>query len=274
MNIWKLFKRDFRHSPNMSRPNTNNNNNFPSQNTNLYDHSSSINSNSQMSVYNNQCYATPHQQHMQQHTNINHMLSPRAPASNALNHQYQYAKKHQQPGQFPPYQDSKLNRFMNMWQRNHRVDPNPPLSPVSNSNNFRLSMHTPQQQSKPFVFDRKAIESSSSVWRDPNIVPFVGQSQVSPNEQQPQPQPPPPPPQQQQQRTSVAMRTPVTVTEPPVMESPKLSSWLPGLFHFKQPKVCSLECEARDEREAIGKISQVLQEVRALDVNIDFRIPY
>jgi hypothetical protein len=239
----------------MSRPNTNNNNNFPSRNTNTFDHSSHINGNSQMSVYNSQYYAMSNHQHQhmqQQHTNINHMLSPRAPASSALNHQYQYAKKHQQPYQFPPYQDSKLNRFMNMWQRNHRVDPNPPSSPASTSNNFRLSMHTPQQQQKPFVFDRKAIELSSSVWRDTNVVSFVGQPQV------------PPPNDLHQQRASVTMRTPPTVTEPPVMESPKLSSWLPGLFHFKQPKVCSLECEARDEREAIGKISQVLQEVRTL----------
>jgi hypothetical protein len=229
----------------MSRPNTNNNNNFSAPNTNMFDYLSPTSGNSQMSVYNTQYYAMPHPQHIQQHTNINHMLSPRAPASSALNHQYQYAKKHQQPYQHPPYQDSKLNRFMNMWQRNHRIDPNPPSSPAASSNSFRLSMHTPQQQQKPFVFDRKAIESSSSVWKDPNVVPFVAPPPASPSE-----------------RVSAAMRTPPTVTEPPVMESPKLSSWLPGLFHFKQPKVCSLECEARDEREAIGKISQVLQEVR------------
>lgn len=51
-------------------------------------------------------------------------------------------------------------------------------------------------------------------------------------------------------------------TTPRQQGSPRLSSWLPGLFHFKQPKVCSIDCAARDEREAIGKIKQVLEEVR------------
>ncbi|KAI9309320.1 kinase-like domain-containing protein [Cunninghamella echinulata] len=44
-----------------------------------------------------------------------------------------------------------------------------------------------------------------------------------------------------------------------IAESPRLS-WLPGLFHFKKPKVCSINCFAKDENEAIGKISQIIQE--------------
>ncbi|CAO3621890.1 unnamed protein product [Cunninghamella echinulata] len=44
-----------------------------------------------------------------------------------------------------------------------------------------------------------------------------------------------------------------------VAESPRLS-WLPGLFHFKKPKVCSINCFAKDESEAVGKISQIVQE--------------
>lgn len=193
-----------------------------------------------MSVY-NPYYAIPQYtappQQQQQHMNINHMLSPRAPASSALNHHntHQYARKNSfapAPPPQQPQQDSKLNRFMHMWQRNHtnRVEPN----------NHRLSM--PQQQP---IFDRKAIEASSSVWRDPSQVPLLNS-----------------PIYDKQQRTSNLRAQPPPTVEPNnTMSSPKLSSWLPGLFHFKQPKVCSLECEARDEREAIGKISQVLEEV-------------
>lgn len=186
----------------------------------------------------------PQNQPPQQHMNINHMLSPRAPASSALNHhQFQYSRKN--PSHQP---DSKLNRFMNMWQRNHRIDPNPPSQ---QSSMFKVS-------SKPMIFDRKAIESSSSVWRDSVMYEA--------------PQPPSTPNHRQQRNRASFVSTSSRATQqqqPPllpqqqttVMESPKLSSWLPGLFHFKQPKVCSLECEARDEREAIGKISQVLEEV-------------
>lgn len=179
----------------------------------------------------NQYYAIPQYAPPppQQHMNINHMLSPRAPASSALNHlnTHQYSRKNSFT---PQQQDSKLNRFMHMWQRNHanRVEPN----------NHRLSMPQPQ----PPVFDRKAIESSSSVWKYPIQAPLLNS------------------PTYDRQRTSNLRTQP----EPNMLASPKLSSWLPGLFHFKQPKVCSLECEARDEREAIGKISQVLEEVNLI----------
>lgn len=227
-------------------------------------------------LFNNNQYYAPQQQHYahspQQHMNINHMLSPRAPASSVLN--YQYARYSQNPSSTtsssnrmtPPFmhhhQDTsthhtsytnsssgsqnKLNRFMQtIWHKSssNRVDPAVKLS-------------------QP-MFDRRAIESSSSVWRDQ--IPLLSHHQPSTNmfssaasndassvtrqrnsllKQQPQPM--------------------MTMEAPPVIVpiSPRLSSWLPGLFHFKQPKVCSLECEARDEREAIGKISQVLQEVR------------
>ncbi|KAI8049145.1 kinase-like domain-containing protein [Gilbertella persicaria] len=183
----------------------------------------------------------------QQHMSVNHMLSPRTPASSVLHQQNHHHSYKQQQHQYLPQQDSKLNRFMNMWQRNHRVDPTPPPS----QHTFRLSM-PPSPQQKSFCFDRKALESSSSVWKDPSV-----QTPLLYHEQSSTPK---------QKRSSFVMRSPqhqapsrVPHQEPP-MESPKLTSWLPGLFHFKQPKVCSLECEARDEREAIGKLSQVLQE--------------
>jgi hypothetical protein len=195
-----------------------------------------------------QPYHHQQQSQPQQHMNINHMLSPRAPASSALNHhQFQYSRKNSSH-----QQDSKLNRFINMWQRNHRIDPNPPTPQSQQSSMFKIS-------SKPMIFDRKAIESSSSVWRD-SVMYESNNSPTTPRQQRKQNRASfvsnssrSPQPFQQQQTTTV-------------MESPKLSSWLPGLFHFKQPKVCSLECEARDEREAIGKISQVLEEVITLSV--------
>ncbi|KAL9556857.1 hypothetical protein MBANPS3_001679 [Mucor bainieri] len=220
------------HSPILSRPNTNKF--LPT----MFD----------QQLYQHYVMPQPPPQQHQQHMNVNHMLSPRAPASSALNHhQFQYSRKnssHHQP-------DSKLNRFMNMWQRNHRIDPNPPSQ---QSSMFKVS-------SKPMIFDRKAIESSSSVWRD-SIMYEAPPPPSTPNQRQ----------QHQHNRASfVSTSSRATQQQqqqsplfPPqqttVMESPKLSSWLPGLFHFKQPKVCSLECEARDEREAIGKISQVLEE--------------
>jgi hypothetical protein len=138
-------------------------------------------------------YAIP-----QQHMNVNHMLSPRAPAT------HHFTRK-----------DSKLNKFMSILHRSNRIDP------------------------------RKTLESSSSVWKD--------MLNASP--------PPPTTPRQQDHHQRASFVLPPPLIDTPMIESPKLSSWLPGLFHFKQPKVCSLECEARDEREAIGKVSQVLHEV-------------
>ncbi|KAG1070654.1 hypothetical protein G6F42_026103 [Rhizopus arrhizus] len=170
----------------------------------------------------------PQHQPPQQHMNINHMLSPRAPASSALNHhQFQYSRKN--PSHQP---DSKLNRFMNMWQRNHRIDPNPPSQ---QSSMFKVS-------SKPMIFDRKAIESSSSVWRD-SVMYEAPQPPSTPNHRQ-----------QRNRASFVSISSRATQQQQPpllpqqqttVMESPKLSSWLPGLFHFKQPKVCLLECAGR-----------------------------
>ena len=179
----------------------------------------------------------------QQHMNINHMLSPRAPASSALT-THQFSRKNS----FAPPQDSKFNKFMHMWQRNstNRVDPVTP--------NYRLSMPQPPQ---PLAFDRKAIESSSSVWRDPNQAPILT---TTPKYDQVN--------MKQQRASFIKPQQPPSLpsADMSILSSPKLSSWLPGLFHFKQPKVCSLECEARDEREAIGKISQVLEEVSVVCV--------
>jgi hypothetical protein len=192
-------------------------------------------------LYNNQhqqYYAQQQQQQQyaqQQHMNINHMLSPRAPASSVLNYQYaRYSRSPKMSTTQPlTHQDSssnKLNRFMqNMWQRNNnKVDP------------VKLSQP---------MFDRKAIELSSSVWRDQ--IPIINNPPTSNMLADPV---------AARQRSSLLRHQ----QQQPIIEapaSPKLSSWLPGLFHFKQPKVCSLDCEARDEREAIGKISQVLEEV-------------
>ncbi|CAO3647242.1 unnamed protein product [Cunninghamella blakesleeana] len=44
-----------------------------------------------------------------------------------------------------------------------------------------------------------------------------------------------------------------------VSESPRLS-WLPSLFHFKKPKICSINCFAKDQKEALRKISHIVQE--------------
>lgn len=182
---------------------------------------------------NNPIYAMPQlinlqQQQQQQHMDISHMLSPRAPASSAINHYqgFQFSLKSKQP-----YQDSKLNKFMSILHRNNRIDPN----------------------RKSFVVDRKTLESSSSVWKDTQTSLLTAYEQP----------PPPTTPRQQDHHQRASFVLPPPLIDTPMIESssPKLSSWLPGLFHFKQPKVCSLECEARDEREAIGKVSQVLQEV-------------
>ncbi|KAI9275312.1 kinase-like domain-containing protein [Sporodiniella umbellata] len=123
-------------------------------------------------------------------------------------------------------EDSKLGRVMQLWPRN-KVDPQSPF------------MFRPATSNRPpYFLDRKTVESSSLVWNDPAHLPVMDS------------------PTRQTHRYSF---------NPPVQGKPsphstKRTSWLPGLFHFKQPKVCSLECEARDEREAIGKLSQVLQE--------------
>ncbi|KAI9304553.1 hypothetical protein BJ944DRAFT_266669 [Cunninghamella echinulata] len=54
-----------------------------------------------------------------------------------------------------------------------------------------------------------------------------------------------------------------------VSESPKLSSWLPGLFHFKQPKVCQLDCIAASEHEALQRVSYIVE--KYMDGKIDER---
>ncbi|CAO3598001.1 unnamed protein product [Absidia cylindrospora] len=46
----------------------------------------------------------------------------------------------------------------------------------------------------------------------------------------------------------------------PTIDSPKLSSWLPGLSHFKRPKICTINCSAKDDKEAFGKVAQVIRE--------------
>ncbi|KAI8337593.1 hypothetical protein BC941DRAFT_39307 [Chlamydoabsidia padenii] len=46
----------------------------------------------------------------------------------------------------------------------------------------------------------------------------------------------------------------------PTMDSPKLSSWLPGLSHFKRPKIYTIRCLAKDDKEAFGKLAQVIRE--------------
>lgn len=148
--------------------------------------------------------------HPQQHMNINHILSPRA-----IHHRREE----------PIDQDSKLSRMMQLWPKN-KVDPSSPVLRASR-----------------YLFDRKAVESSSLVWNDPVTLPPVLDG--------------PPSPSRQAHRYSF---NPPSLTKTSPHNHTKRTSWLPGLFHFKQPKVCSIECEARDEREAIGKLSQVLQE--------------
>jgi hypothetical protein len=105
------------------------------------------------------------------------------------------------------------------------------------------------------MFDRKAAESNSLVWNDPAQVTLLSPPPVFDM--------PPSPSARQAHRYSF---NPPSHAKPTALHihnsNAKRSSWLPGLFHFKQPKVCSIECEARDEREAIGKLSQVLQEVK------------
>lgn len=144
--------------------------------------------------------------------NINHILSPRA-----IHHRREE----------PIDQDSKLSRMMQLWPKN-KVDPSSPVLRASR-----------------YLFDRKAVESSSLVWNDPVTLPPVLDG--------------PPSPSRQAHRYSF---NPPSLTKTSPHNHTKRTSWLPGLFHFKQPKVCSIECEARDEREAIGKLSQVLQEVK------------
>ncbi|KAI9487825.1 MAG: kinase-like domain-containing protein [Benjaminiella poitrasii] len=218
------------------------------------------NRNSYMSA-NNQQFALPPPQVLntaydtQPHVYTNQLLSPKVSSSHQQGYQPTIKtplqqQQRKQPYQFPSFQqqDSKLNKFMNIWQRNHRVDPNIPFQ--NGAHPFRFSL---PQQPRQSPFDRKTAESSSSIWKENT----TRNSLVLPH-----------PSNYDQQQTpllsaagqSYNQKYSPSVIEPPLVESPKLTSWLPGLFHFKQPKVCSLECEARDEREAIGKISQVLKE--------------
>ncbi|CEG67504.1 Putative CAMK/CAMKL protein kinase [Rhizopus microsporus] len=172
-----------------------------------------------------QAYFHPQlQQHM---NNISHMLSPRVPSH------------HRRHNNDP--EDSQMSRMMHLWQRN-KVDPASPL------------------QRHQYVFDRTAIESSSLVWKDPSqAAPFLSPAfDVTPTSS----------PTTHRHAHRYSFNPPCHYVKPQQHTSPtvatsnnsKRTSWLPGLFHFKQPKVCSLECEARDEREAIGKLSQVLRE--------------
>lgn len=156
------------------------------------------------------------------------MLSPRVPSH------------HRRHNNDP--EDSQMSRMMHLWQRN-KVDPASPL------------------QRHQYVFDRTAIESSSLVWKDPSqAAPFLSPAfDVTPTSS----------PTTHRHAHRYSFNPPCHYVKPQQHTNPtvatsnnsKRTSWLPGLFHFKQPKVCSLECEARDEREAIGKLSQVLREV-------------
>lgn len=247
-------------------------------------------------------YYHPHLIHLQtpgQHTHIGHMLSPRAPPSGRMqpppyypppyyaqpamqldpippqpplptipsHHHHHYLQPvhppcspdprlmrhshHAPPAPAPSSPStssasgasgaSKFNRLIHLWQRN-RVEPTAKAHKASH----RLSMPTPQTQ---LEFDR--MQRSS-------VISPVPAAAVAPE----QPSHPPAPPHSPFLRHQSALLSP-SLSRPAATGSPRLSSWLPGLFHFKQPKVCSIDCIARDEHEAVGKITQVLEEVRS-----------
>lgn len=209
--------------------------------------------------------STPQQQ--QQHLNIAHMLSPRTPTRPFLVQPTTTASSHHQHYHYPTQfqssryastatstaatsdhasahsssssssnnnggEPSKLNRIMHLWQRN-KVEPVTAATNMKapNKGSHRLSMPAPIVQHPP-----------------PQHSPFQHRHDITTTGRPTLATPP--------MLTSTSR-----VSTPRQQGSPRLSSWLPGLFHFKQPKVCSIDCAARDEREAIGKIKQVLEEV-------------
>lgn len=201
------------------------------------------------------------QHHPEQHLNVAHMLSPRAPATRVFHahcqqpaiiasvpcHHHHYGggsgslnvypepcSSMLQPtasNQQPP---SKLNRLVHLWQRN-RVEP----SAKSPKASHRLSMPTPQTQleydrtMRPAVAqeDEEEINSSrNSACNAGYCCP--GHNRGGYYSVVPSPA----------AATCYSPRRPgsswsSSTTSRPSSSSPRLSSWLPGLFHFKQPKV-------------------------------------
>ncbi|KAI8388541.1 kinase-like domain-containing protein [Radiomyces spectabilis] len=146
---------------------------------------------------------------------------------------------------------NRFSRFTQLWQRYHhnRVDP----TIKSRQALHRLSMPIP---SPNLDFDRNPV-SAVSQWaqtpspqarreftvlsKESRALRMFGGS-LATNERQ------------------YYYSTASNSGEERAVDNSHLNSWLPGLFHFKQPKVCSIDCYAKDEREAVGKIAQVLEE--------------
>ncbi|KAI9317473.1 kinase-like domain-containing protein [Dichotomocladium elegans] len=181
------------------------------------------------------------QQPQHQFHHISHMLSPRTPTHQSVFHPLYNVQ--QQPGlpspSSPPlasldqqYASVPKNESCGraphpLWHRPNRIDPE-----TQHQHPFKALGN--QQQYLPFVFhDTSSIPESSTARRV---------TQPPPSALQPQPQPQPQP---QSQRTGSS--------------TPRLASWLPGLFHFKQPKVCSIDCLARDEQDAVAKVARVVE---------------
>lgn len=222
----------------------------------------------------------PPQQHQQQHMHIAHMLSPRVPVSHAMrsspfhprgyeaayassschhpppptSHQQQrhhlrqpsaasYAQYTQAPAPAPQYspdirlhhQDigtpssSKVNKFKHLLQRS-RVEPMLKSPKASH----RLSMPPPVQHN--MMVDYHAQFEQQQQQQQPGSPYTIASSSSRKNNV-------PSHPLMQNVSASLACEPRTAHSSRHVTTSagsPRLSSWLPGLFHFKQPRVRAL----------------------------------
>lgn len=183
----------------------------------------------------------------QQHLGVEHMISPRTPQVNAFSvHSSKSSIESERRNtdnsstcspivNSNPEDHRRFSRSIRLLQRN-KVDP-----AKSTKSSHRLSMPTPQttidDTTKPIHYTHFSINKKQSVAHigtftnnEPTAIHIHGiLAQTSFNE-----------------------HNSVSGSMSPYITSPRLSSWIPGLFYFKQPKVSACGCGYGGDGEVYG----------------------
>lgn len=165
---------------------------------------------------------------VQQHLGIDHMVSPRAPQANKFSKMSIDGEKKDLDGNLGGTPDSISNKLddhrrftksLRLLQRN-KIDPikSPKAFHRLSMPQTRLDYERKASQSTPFSFNNKPSKAHMSAQTATHASPVHVHAVLADNYSHMQ---------------STGQAAAIT--------SPRLSSWIPGLFNFKQPKVMCLD---------------------------------